>query len=184
MKRLSFALLPLFIFGCASSTRISAGPGQPARTITFEEHDRVRAKVDADTGMRVYSVVPDVEESKEGKLSMASVLMAAPEGTRAAGVSGEFGFQTTGDHVRYRECGNLQLVVDGKALPKKSTRYFGSLGNGKVVEAVVARVSPEDVARMVAAKMVEYRLCHTRGTLSIRERNLLGQMLARYQERD
>lgn len=184
MNKIVITLLPVILVGCANSVPAPAGPGDARFEAMFEKQDRVRAKVDANTGIRSYSVVPDVAESKKGKLSMASVLMASPEGSRALDVSGEFGFQTTGDHVRYRECGDLQLVVDGKALPKKSTRYFGSLGNGKVVEAVVARVTPEDVARMVSAKMVEYRLCQTRGTLTDRERNLLGQMLARYQERD
>ena len=184
MKKLHFAIIPVFLVGCAGSAPTPAGPGQAPSQAVFAEHDRVREKVDATTGMRVYSVVPDVAESREGKLSMASVLTAPPEGRAGAAINGEIGFQTTSKAVQYRECDNLVLVLDGKALPRKSTQYFGSLGRGYVVEAVVAPVSPDDLARIVAAKNVEYRLCNTRGALSTRDRGLLGRMLARYQDRD
>lgn len=179
MERLNYALITVFLVGCASSAPAPVGPDSARSRAIFAQQDRVREKVDANTGLHVYSVVPDVQESREGKLSMASVLMASKDG--GAAVNGEFGFQTTGSAVRYRECGDLVLVVDGQTLPRKSTRYFGSLGHGKVVEAVVAAVSPDDLARMVAAKTVEYKLCDTRGALSSRDRGLLGRMLARWQ---
>ena len=182
MRRLPYALIPIFLVGCASSVPAPVSPGEARAEAVFAEVDRVREKVDARTGLHVYSVVPDLQESREGKLSMASVLMAPREGSKAA-VNGEFGFQTTGTAVRYRECGALELVLDGRALPKKSTRYFGSLGRGHVVEAVVAQVSPEDLARMAAAGTVEYRLCSTHGALSSKDKGLLGRMLARYQAR-
>lgn len=183
MRPLHCALIPVFLVGCASSAPAPVGPDSARSKAVFAQHDRVREKVDAETGLHVYSVVPDAQESREGKLSMATVLMAPEEGRDAAAANGEFGFQTTGTSVRYRDCGGLVLVVDGEILPKKSIQYFGSLGRGYVVEAVVAPVSPEDLARMVAAKTVEYRLCDTRGSLSSRDRGLLGRMLARYQDR-
>lgn len=182
MERLNYALISVFLVGCASSAPAPVGPNSARSEAIFAQYDRVREKVDANTGLHIYSVVPDLQESREGKLSMASVLMASRD--RSANVDGEFGFQTTGKSVRYRECGDLVLVVDGKALPRKSTKYFGSLGHGKVVEAVVAPVSPDDLALMVAAKTVEYKLCDTRGALSSEDRGLLGRMLARWQARN
>lgn len=172
-------LTTLLATGCAPTMAPSKTGAEAEADLVFADQDRLRVKVDEETGMRMYSVVPDLEVSRQGKLSMASVLLAP----RAKGASGELGFQTTSKFVRYRDCNNLQLVLDGRALPRKQLRYFGSLVRGFVVEAVVAPLSTDELERVVAARRVEYRLCDTRGSLSSRDRDLLGRMMARWQER-
>lgn len=170
------ALLP----ACASTSVPSAsGPGSDRPL--FAAADRVRAKVDRSSGIRVYSVVPDVQESRAGKLSLASTLMDEGQGAAALPAMGQLGFQTTSKNVRFRECGRLELVVDGRQLLGRSPKYFGSLERGRVVEAVVVPVTPDELSRLVQADEVRYRLCGTRGALSSADRRLLGRMLAMWQ---
>jgi len=171
-------VLSVCLVGCASPKPAPRGPREEAPvTLSGEDSHRVRQRKDAATGYQIYSVVPNLAQSRAGKLSMAAVLMERPGDASGALTSGQFGFQTSSKKVRFRECRRLVLIVDGQRLPQRAAKYYSSIGNGVVVEGMVAPVSLKELRRLSRGESVAYRLCSTSGTISSTDKALIRRML-------
>lgn len=178
MVRSTAAALCLILLGPAGCGTAAPEPreGVPAPTLAAarEGDERIRHRVDSESGIHVYTVLPDPREARAGKLSLSAVIL-----TGGAEAVAEFGFQTAGGTVRFRECNDLALALDGEQLPSRASRYLsGIAGGGVVTEAVVISLSAAELRAIRQAASVRYQLCETRGRLSPGDLALLRRMIA------
>lgn len=127
-------------------------------------------------------MLPNLNQSRAGQLSLlCSVLV--PQRTPAFSRI-EIGFQVSGKQVRFRECHDLEFVVQGKPLGARQSTYHSALGKGMVVEAVTAPLTAEELSSLINASDVRYRLCKVEGSLKKTEIELLRKMYLKWKGED
>jgi len=176
-----FLVSAFLLVGCGSgqkATKASAG------TPTFFKADmnRVTRKCDDKLGICRYSVLPDLGESHAGRLSMLGIIFTPMEGDTSL-VQSMFGFQVSSMKVRYRECQELAIAVDGAPPLKKPLKYHQAMGNKGVVEGVTVELSIDELVRMSKAQDVSCDLCGENRDLRGDEKVLLAQLFDMWRKR-
>lgn len=156
-----------------------SGPAEVAKPTAVArkspaDSPRIQKKCKKSHGICEHRVLPDVAASRAGKLSMLCSVIVPDAAPTLAKIS--IGLQVTGKMVRYRECHDLQLTLDGVPLPPRPSEYHTALGMGFVVEAVTLPLSGDELNRLTTARKIEYRLCKAAGAISAWDHDLLRAM--------
>ena len=166
------ALVGGLVFGCGGTSVPVKEPSSRSKKTAGSQ--RVQKKCNRSLGVCEYRVLPDVAASRSGKLSMlCSVIVPVATPTLARI---EMGLQTSGNMIRFRECHELALTVDGKPLPARDTTYHSALGTGFVVEAATLPLTAQELSSLTTANKIDYQLCSTRGTIGSADHDLLRAM--------
>ncbi len=170
--KMMILVLGVWLAGCSGPARGTrptvAAPKNPA------DSPRIQKKCKKSHGICEYRVLPDVAASRAGKLSTLCSVIVPDAAPTLAKIS--FGLQVSGKKVRYRECHDLQLTLDGVPLPPRPSEYHIALGTGFVVEAVTLPLSADELSRLTTSRKIEYRLCKESGSVSQWDHDLLRAM--------
>ena len=184
-KMLIFAAL--ISLGCASGCG-AARRAQPvgARTPVMIKADLARMTSKCDEGLQLcrYSILPDLRESRAGRLSMLGVIFSPSKAEASVGlVQSLFGFQISSKKVQYRECEELKIRVDGASLPRKDVKYHQAMGRRQVVEGVTVELSLDELLRISRGGDVMCDLCGSSRLLRGDEKVLLAQLFEMWRGR-
>ena len=82
------------------------------------------------------------------------------------------------ERSRYRECHHTYWLVDGAPDPYLEMTYSEISGGSSSIERFSKRVDRQNLERLAAAKLIEFRVCGVEGSVSTQDMDGLRQVLA------
>lgn len=82
------------------------------------------------------------------------------------------------ERSRYRECHHTYWLVDGAPDPYLEMTYSEISGGSSSIERFSKRVDRQNLERLAAAKLIEFRVCGVDGSVSAQDMDGLRQVLA------
>lgn len=119
-------------------------------------------KTDRFTGVRgvAWNSIP----ANEGEFSLSTLAFYAEGESTPRSYSLEL--TTYSANGEYATCHFTSWLIDGKRAPELEGKYVHDPAGNVVVERFTASVSRDLVAKVAAAKLVEFKVCGTEGVVS------------------